>query len=50
MSHEPSRNMPFSASRGIMYTAPPTENDRTEKQKAADGGTGSTAASTPADD
>lgn len=40
--------MPFSASRGIMYTAPPTEEDRTEKAKAADGNTDTAAA--PADD
>lgn len=42
--------MPFSASRGIMYTAPPTENDRHEKPKAADGGAESSTAPTPADD
>lgn len=42
--------MPFSTSRGIMYTAPPTEKDRHEKPKAADGGTESNTAAAPADD
>ena len=41
--------MPFSPSRGIMYTAPPTEKDRDEKANASKNAD-TTATPAPADD
>lgn len=51
---EASSNMAFSSSRGIMYTAPPRETDRTESNAATESertqSTSNTAAVAPADD